>query len=193
MAELDRAVPGMFVQITTEAVGCYSPEAQRAVVRQAMPRAVSVSLAEMLADSDTGAAGRFYHFARESGISVQHILYSAEEVRRLAQLVAAGTVPAGPLQVLYVLGRYAADQESSIAELSPFLKAAAVFGERPDWAACAFGRAETRCLIAARNAGGKMRAGFENSLWNDDGSLARSNAERIERLISALQTDSRQR
>ncbi len=44
---------------------------------------------------------------------------------------------------------------------------------------CAFGHGETAALAAALKAGGKARVGFENSLWNADGSLARDNAERV--------------
>lgn len=190
IAELGRSVPGMFVQITTEAVGRYKPEEQRDVVRKVLPEAVSVALKEMLADGERKAARDFYHWARENGISVQHILYSAEEVEWLARLVAEKIVPGRPLQVLYVLGRYRADQESSVAELQPFLVAAEALPERPDWAVCAFGRAETECLVEAAIRGGKTRVGFENSLWNTDGSLARSNAERVSNLVRALQRDS---
>jgi 3-keto-5-aminohexanoate cleavage enzyme len=35
------------------------------------------------------------------------------------------------------------------------------------------------CLKTALESGGKIRVGFENSLWNSDGSLAQDNAERV--------------
>jgi uncharacterized protein (DUF849 family) len=44
---------------------------------------------------------------------------------------------------------------------------------------CAFGTGETDCLAAALKAGGSARVGFENSLWNADGSLAASNEARV--------------
>jgi len=47
IAEMARAVPDMPVQITTEAVGRYSPADQRAVVRAVGPVAVSVCLARL--------------------------------------------------------------------------------------------------------------------------------------------------
>jgi uncharacterized protein (DUF849 family) len=187
IGEIGRSAPGMTVQITTEAVGRYTPREQRAVVRQVMPQAVSVAPREMMADGDVAAARSFYHWAREAAIAVQHILYAPGEVARLGQWIADGTVPSGPQQVLYVLGRHRAGEESSRDELQPFLDAAGILAESPDWAVCAFGRAETECLVAAAAMGGKMRVGFENSLWNADGSLARSNAERVRRLFEALQ------
>ena len=50
IAEIGRAVPDMAVQITTEAVGRYTPEEQRAVVQAVMPNTVSVALREMVPD-----------------------------------------------------------------------------------------------------------------------------------------------
>ena len=47
------------------------------------------------------------------------------------------------------------------------------------------GAQETARLIV--EAGGKARVGFENSLWNADGSVAADNAERV-RAIAALRT-----
>lgn len=51
-----------------------------------------------------------------------------------------------------------------------------------DWGLCAFGSNETDCLIEAIHRGGKARIGFENSLWNRDGSVAADNAERVREL-----------
>ena len=51
---------------------------------------------------------------------------------------------------------------------------------------CAFGPAETECLVEAARQGGKMRIGFENSLWNADGSLAKDNAARVRELVASL-------
>jgi 3-keto-5-aminohexanoate cleavage enzyme len=183
--ELSRTVPRMLVQITTEAVGRYSSAEQRELVRRVMPRAVSVALREMMADDEDEQARSFYFWTHDAGIAVQHILYSSEEVERLASLIETGAIPREELQLLFVLGRYAENQESRIEDLAPFLQAFARTGLSADWALCAFGRAETACLHAALQAGGKARVGFENSLRKADGSLAADNAERV-REIAAL-------
>lgn len=190
IVEMDRTVPKMAVQITTEAVGRYTPEAQRRLVYDVAPNAVSVALREMLPDeSEAKAAGRFYHSAAEAGIAVQHILYEPEEVSRLFQCVDRCVVPSGDLQLLFVLGRYTAGQQSRVSDLDPFL---ATLAERPghdgalDWALCAFGAAETDCLVEAIRRGGKARIGFENSLWNRDGSVAADNAERVRELMGLI-------
>ncbi len=181
IAELDLAVPQMIVQITTEAVGRYSPAEQRAVVDAVVPTAVSAALREMIADSgDEAEASRFYRRCRERDIAVQHILYEPAEVARLGGLVETGIIPHDRLSVIFVLGRYAENQESDPADLAGFLEAATThLPDGRDWMVCAFGVSETAVLGAALAAGGKARVGFENSLWHADASLARDNAERV--------------
>lgn len=196
IAELEAQVPEMAVQITTEARGKYSPAEQRDVVRAVLPKSVSVGLVEMTPDDSTetiAEARRFYFWAEAAGIALQHILYSPDELARFFRFRAAGTLPAGPARLLFVLGRYAADLESDPAALDPFLdlleeRSAGGRGEL-DWAICAFGRNETRALVRAARHGGKSRVGFENSFYNADGSRAASNAERVRDVIAALRAE----
>jgi 3-keto-5-aminohexanoate cleavage enzyme len=186
MAELARVVPGMAVQITTEAVGRYSPAEQRALVARLRPASVSVALREITADPDSRLTRAFFHDCAEASIAVQHILYSAEDVDQLAQLIAQRIVPAAPLQILHVLGRYTAGQRSTPTDLYAPLARQRAEGLKADWAVCAFGPTETACLLAAWREGGKARIGFENNLLMADGSLAASNAERVSELIECL-------
>jgi len=188
IAEMHLQIPAMVVQITTEAVGRYSAADQRALVRDVMPAAVSVGLNEMMSDDDTAEARSFYYFAHEAGIAVQHILYAPEDVVKLGQLLEAGIVPADGLQVLFVLGRYTKGQQSDPSQLGSFLEQMGVLDADTDWAVCAFGSGETQCLVAAHNAGGKLRIGFENSIWNADGSMAADNAERLRELTDRIST-----
>lgn len=177
---LAETVPGMAVQVSTEAVGLYSAAEQMELVRQLKPKAISAALRELVpGSSDEPKASAFYRWCTDEGVDVQHILYNEADVKRLADLTQRGVVPAGSPSVIYVLGRYSVNQESAPDDLLPFLEAAKSLPGRPDWMVCAFGRGETACLAAALKAGGKVRVGFENSLWNTDGSLAESNAERV--------------
>ncbi|MEX3011354.1 3-keto-5-aminohexanoate cleavage protein [Hoeflea sp. TYP-13] len=190
VAQLAVSVPDMAVQITTEAVGRYKPDAQRQVVRDVMPRAVSVALREMLPDDGERQAARdFYHWAHEADIAVQHILYEADEVATLFEHVGKGDIPAGNLQLLFVLGRYAKDQQSDVSDMDPFLSALSLqenVTEDLQWGLCAFGRNETDCLTEAIRRGGNARIGFENSFWNRDGLIAADNAERVRELVRVL-------
>lgn len=189
VAEMARQVPDMPVQITTEAVGLFSPEEQRAVVRAVMPEGVSVALREIWpADGRDRDAERFYRWAADETIAVQHILYAPADVDRLARYLALGWI-AGPVQTLYVLGRYAPPEAGTGAHLQEFLDAARPFSDAPDWAACAFGAGETACLVQAVKSGGKARIGFENNLIGADGALAVDNAQRVRELVTALGTE----
>jgi len=180
-------VPGMAVQVTTEAQGRYVPAEMRAMVAELQPAMVSVALREMLADDDTRAARAFYHDADAAGMAVQHILYDTADVRGFHDLRRDGTLPdLDAPQVLLVLGRYADGQQATPADLDAPL--AALLGACPgaDWAVCAFGARETACLQAARKRGGKCRVGFENNLLNADGRPARDNADRVAEVVAAL-------
>ncbi|MEM7544886.1 MAG: 3-keto-5-aminohexanoate cleavage protein [Pseudomonadota bacterium] len=185
LTELRRAVPGMALQITTEAVGRYPPLAQRAVVTELKPDYVSISLKEMLADGDHATAMDFYRQCVGETITVQHILYDPSDLQAMSGFLESGQMAGDDLQLLYVLGRYTDDQQSDPDDLKPFIDWLRIGGLDADWAVCAFGTAETACLTAALNAGGKVRVGFENSFWNADGTLAQSNAERVAE-ISAI-------
>jgi 3-keto-5-aminohexanoate cleavage enzyme len=188
VAEMRSTVPEMLVQITTEAVGRYGPDEQRALVRDVMPVAVSAALKEMLSDDDLAAAGKFYNWALEAGIAVQHILYSAGEIAYVNELAAKGVIPGAGLQLLFVLGRYSDNQQSSPADLAPYVTALEYSRLNADWAVCAFGRSESDCLAKAFEHGGKARVGFENNFFNRDGSRALDNAERV-REIAAMVSD----
>ncbi|MET4101802.1 3-keto-5-aminohexanoate cleavage enzyme [Roseovarius sp. MBR-78] len=183
LAELARAVPGMAVQVTTEAAGIYAPPRQRQVALDAGADLVSVALREMAEEADE--APGFYAACAERDIAVQHILYDAADFDLLARLVPEGLRDAAGVQMIFVLGRYSAGQESDARDLAPFLERLAARNTPADWAACAFGRAETACLAAAHAAGGKLRVGFENSLWHEDGRLARDNADRVRAVMAA--------
>lgn len=189
LAELAQVVPEMAVQITTEAVGRYSPLQQRHLVETLRPAMVSVALREIIAEPDEAHTKRFFNFCAEAGIAVQHILYSAAEVDALADLVARGVVPKSDLQILHVLGRYRLGQEPGPADLAPPLARQTALHLAADWAVCAFGSAETTCLLQALRAGGKVRVGFENNILHPDGMVARDNADRVRNLIQSAQAE----
>lgn len=182
--ELENVLPEFYIQITTEAVGQYSPAQQFDVVKKVMPNAVSISIAEMLSDGQDDKAKKFYIWCYEAGISVQHIIYGDDDLQRIQSLSLWDENK--PLQLLFVLGRYTKNQQSKPQDLDPFYDWMIDNKPDADWAICAFGRAETDCLVHAHQRGGKMRIGFENSIWNKDGSIAKDNAQRIRELKASI-------
>ncbi|WP_424944912.1 3-keto-5-aminohexanoate cleavage protein [Aliiroseovarius crassostreae] len=179
------AVPDMAVQITTEAVGIYAPEVQKRVALEVGADLVSVSIAEMCRDGEEGARV-FYEDCAAKGIAIQHILYDRKDGELLARVLPESLLRDPSLQLLFVLGRYSEGQVSQPSELQPFLDWLADAGLTPDWGLCAFGPHETDCLVAAHQAGGKCRIGFENSFFMADGSIAPDNAARVAELVSRL-------
>ncbi len=186
MAALSEAVPDMFVQITSEAAGRFSPLEQRSMVAGLKPPSVSVALREMIPDAaELPAARRFYHWAARKGIAVHHIAYSRAELERVLALVSDGTIPGTAHQLMLVLGSYDGSRTSDPDDIPALIEP--IRSAPPDWdldwMLCAFGPSETPCLARALELGGKARVGFENSLWNADGSLARDNAERVAEIV----------
>jgi uncharacterized protein (DUF849 family) len=178
LAEFATSMPGFPVQITTEAGGIYAPDVQRAVALESGGTLVSVSTREMLRDGQDLARG-FYETCAERGIALQHILYDRADADVLAAALPEHLFRAEDLQLIFVLGRYSADSNSDPAGLDPFLGWMADKSILPDWAVCAFGPGETASLLRAARHGGKVRVGFENSLYRADGTIARDNAERV--------------
>ena len=164
----------LVIQITTEAAQVYAPPAQMAVVRDTRPEAVSVGLRELLKPevSEKELSG-FFSWLVQEGIMTQVILYDEADVANWQRLRTQGVIPEGPWFLLFVLGRYTANQTSDPTDLLPFL--AADDGKYP-WAMCAFGPRENACAITAAGLGGHVRVGFENNLYLKDGSVAPDNA-----------------
>lgn len=186
VTEISGAVPDLAIQITTEAIGMYSAARQRQVALNSGASLVSASIREIMTDTDKGTATRFFGQCKDAGISLQFILYDVSDLELLKSVLPASDFSARRLQVLFVLGRYATDKESSPADLLPFLDWKSNMGWQPDWAVCAFGKDETACLQKADAAGGKLRVGFENSFWAKDGTIARDNAQRVAEIAELI-------
>ncbi|CAJ0712788.1 BKACE family enzyme [Ralstonia mannitolilytica] len=176
----------LVIQITTEAVGIYTPAQQMASVRALRPEAISAALRELVPDAaHEGEAARFFGELAAARTAIQYILYSADDVVRYRDLRVRGVLPDTPHWVLFVLGRYSAGQRSAPTDLLPFLQAWAAGGDitaNVPWAMCAFGPREAECALTAALLGGHARLGFENNMALPDGSIAPDNAALIANL-----------
>ncbi|CAJ0819961.1 3-keto-5-aminohexanoate cleavage enzyme [Ralstonia flaminis] len=191
IAAVQQAVgDALVLQITTEAVGIYTPEQQMASVRALQPEAISAALRELVPDAAHEAeAARFFGELAAARTAIQYILYSADDVMRYRDLRARGVLPETPHWVLFVLGRYSAGQRSDPSDLLPFLRAWSDAGEvtaNVPWAMCAFGPREADCALTAALLGGHARLGFENNMMLPDGSTAPDNAALITNLRGHL-------
>ncbi|WP_027998046.1 3-keto-5-aminohexanoate cleavage protein [Sinorhizobium arboris] len=175
----------MVVQITSEALGIYSPAEQIAVVKAVRPQAVSLALRELLPDETHEAAfADLLSWAAREEVSPQIILYDPEEAVRLAGMRRRGLLSSDDIPVLYVLGRYTPGQTSLPRDLLAFL--APGMPSFAHWSVCAFGRHEAACVAAAALLGGHVRVGFENNLRLPDGTIAASNADLVRAVAAAL-------
>lgn len=181
----------MILQITTEAVGIYQPQEQMACVRAVRPQAVSVALKEIVPDDDDIASAQaFFQWLQTAQIAPQFILYDPHDVERFLSLQGRGVIPFTTPFVLFVLGRYAKDQQSDPQDLDPFL--AAMGHHRLHWAMCAFGRREAECAVYAAKNGGHVRIGFENNLLLPSGETAPSNSALVAATRTLLEAAGRQ-
>ncbi|HDZ73877.1 MAG TPA: 3-keto-5-aminohexanoate cleavage protein [Aurantimonas coralicida] len=168
----------MVIQITSEALGIYTPAEQRSVVREVKPEAVSLALRELVPDdSEEAAFAGLLAWMKREGAAPQIILYTPEEAVRLDAMWRRGLVPFDRIPVLYVLGRYSVGQTSTPTDLLPFL--APEMPRYAHWSVCAFGRHETACVTAGALLGGHARVGFENNLFRPNGTLADTNADLV--------------
>lgn len=180
----------LIIQITTEAVGVYQPAEQMQVVRDVHPEAVSLAIRELCPTAaEEKMAGEFFQWLHKENICPQYILYSVADVLRCNDLQARGVIPQDNANVLLVLGRYTAQQQSNPADLSPLLNAV---NPHNSWSLCAFGATEAACMRSAITLGGHCRVGFENNLLLPDGSIAPDNDTLVRGVAEAAKQLGRQ-
>lgn len=189
LAAIKAAVPGFFLQVTSEAAGRFGPEAQMQMIEQLRPRSVSLAYSELMrAPTDTATATTFYAWAAANDVGIHHIAYTPDELQIFLKAVGQGIIPGTAHQLQLVLGSYAAAKPSRPSDLDAYEKLLDAYKDEfsLEWMICAFGSAETDCLVETAKRGGKLRVGFENSLWNADGSLAKDNAQRVAEVRAAV-------
>lgn len=184
--ELNNALgDSVMIQLTTEAIGEYSPQQQIALIKQVKPKAASFALRELFPDGEHVTtqfrqSAQFFDWVSSEHIFAQYILYDRQDVEVYLKLCGQGVIPATHRHVLLVLGRYSTTQTATPIELIAMLSDPALTAQR--WGVCAFGQYEHQCLSAAMLLGGDVRVGFENNHLDRHGELAQSNAAQITEL-----------
>lgn len=185
MAAVAEAAPGMAIQITTESAGIYDVADQLACLEALRPGAASISVREMA--REPRLAARTYALCVEAGTRVQHILYGPDCIARLRAWYREGLVPGTMRDAIFVLGSYRPAIPGQPGGLAKFLNAASDL--QLTWSACAFGRHEQACLLAAVSAGGDARIGFENNIETPDGGLLADNAASVTAFVQAARAE----
>ena len=179
LSELNKIVPKMHLQITTEAVGRYSPNQMRKLAYDVTPPGISIGIREMIPTRKLSTQDiDFYQTLEASGTKVQHICYEPEDVDLLSALLKESKLPKSGTWCMFVIGHYSG--KLSVPEnISKFISKLKKNNIDADWAVCAFGKEETTCLETAIKLGGKIRVGFENSLLMPDGTIAPDNETKV--------------
>ncbi|WP_295894539.1 3-keto-5-aminohexanoate cleavage protein [uncultured Vibrio sp.] len=181
----ERVGQKILVQLTTEAVGQYSPQRQMSLIRAIKPEAASFAIKELIPDASFHDSTRhFFHWVAEQSIIPQYIVYSASELKRYLDLIENQVLPQQNHHLLLVLGRYNKQLQSSPTDLLPFIPYLQSLTCR--WAVCAFGSQERQCLTTAALLGGDVRVGFENNHLDSFGQPAISNEHQVKQLKELL-------
>lgn len=188
ISNLNERLPNLEVQVTSEAAGVYESDAQIDLLSRINAPWVSVAIREILRSQDLEKLQPFFYRLHNKS-RVQFILYDADDVKTLASLIDQSIIQTEVIEVLYVLGRYSADQESTPEQLDPFLDIRDRFKKTCipiREMICAFGKGQIPCLLRAASEGIDLRIGFENGIWLPDGTIAENNAALVSALLESL-------
>jgi len=188
ISNLNERLPNLEVQVTSEAAGVYESDAQIDLLSRINAPWVSVAIREILRSQDLEKLQPFFYRLHNKS-RVQFILYDADDVKTLASLIEQSIIQTEVIEVLYVLGRYSANQESTPEQLDPFLDIRDRFKKTCipiREMICAFGKGQIPCLLRAASEGIDLRIGFENGIWLPDGTIAENNAALVSALLESL-------
>jgi len=175
---------GIFIQVTSEAVGIYSAEQQFEMIHTLKPAAVSIGIRE-IRHMDEQIISQHFNFMRDAGISPQLILYNRHDLAMYYDWLDSGVIPGIAYPLLLVIGKNVAEGSFDNHILNP------EFTEQlraSSWMVCAFGENEYKAGKLAAKLGGHIRVGFENNCILEDGTTANSNAELITQMATYLKS-----
>jgi len=185
--ELEHQVPNMHIQVTTEAIGKYSPEDMRKLAYDVTPPGVSIGTSELIPSRKPEEEDiKLYKYLTEAGTKIQHILYKPEDIDLLSELLNKAGIQINDAWCLFVIGHYSR-RISYPENISLFAKKMEEHKINLDWAICAFGKEEMSCLEKAISLGGKLRVGFENSLFMPNGEIASDNHIKVDAVNKLFQ------
>ena len=175
----------MFIQVTSEAVGIYSPEEQFEMIHTLKPTAVSIGLREI---KSLNEAVIHQHFVEMKKLNIypQIILYNQDDLNNYHDWLERKVLPGTAYPILLVIGR--PNTEGSF-ENSYLINDNIEKLQASSWMICAFGENEFAAAKLAANLGGHIRIGFENNNVLADGTDADDNAALINQITEYLKSN----
>ena len=189
LLKLNNEVPNMHLQITTEAVGRYSPEEMRKYAYDVNPPGISIAIRELIPSRvPTKLDIKLYKYLLNQNTKVQHICHEPEDIDLLSDVLDQSSINKDRPWCLFVIGHYTG-KISDPKKIPLYLERLEKNKINADWAICAFEKEEFICLKEAVNLGGKIRIGFENSLFLPSGEIASDNETKIKIIKEELKLD----
>ena len=169
----------MHLQVTTEAVGRYSPGEMRKYAYDVKPPGISIAIRELIRSRNpTDEDIKLYKYLSDEKINVQHICHEPEDIDLLSNVLNKSEIERDNTWCLFVIGHYTG-KISDPNKIPLYLEKLEKNKFKADWAICAFEKEEFICLKEAIKLGGKIRIGFENSLYLPSGEVAKDNETKI--------------
>ena len=179
LIKLNKIVPNMHLQVTTEAVGRYSPGEMRKYAYDVKPPGISIAIRELIPSRNpTDEDIKLYKYLSDEKINVQHICHEPEDIDLLSNVLNKSEIEKDNKWCLFVIGHYTG-KISDPNKIPLYLEKLEKNKFKADWAICAFEKEEFICLKEAIKLGGKIRIGFENSLYLPSGEIAQDNETKI--------------
>ena len=169
-----------FIQITSEAVGKYSPDEQFEMIHKLKPQGVSIGLRE-IKKADEIEINAHFNWMRDNNVYPQLILYNQSDLRLYTKWLEEGVLPGNAYPLLLVIGKHQVEGVFDTKVLETSLEPCS-----SSWMVCAFGDQEYSVGKQAVKIGGHVRLGFENNHLLDDGSHAKNNAEIIDQMAKHI-------
>lgn len=177
----------LFIQLTSEAVGKYSPDEQFEMIHhlkpeEVAPLGVSIGIRE-IKQMDELDINEHFNWMRDNNIYPQLILYNQHDVEIYKNWLEGGILPGNAYPILIVIGKHQVEGVFDRDIITDHNFPAS------SWMVCAFGAQEYSTGKQAAKLGGHIRLGFENNHLLEDGSQAKNNAEIIEQMATHLKSE----
>ena len=168
----------ILIQVTSEAVGIYTPDEQFEMIHTLKPDAVSIGLREIESLNEKTITDHFLKM-KDSGTTPQIILYNETDLNKYHDWLSRRVLPSSAYPVLLVIGKATPDGSFDNHFLTQHhtskIKASS-------WMVCGFGIQEIETAKLAADLGGHVRMGFENNSLLQDGTEAENNAALLKQI-----------